>query len=358
MQNTPVNRNNLPTPPKNPMETLLDKVQEKQKKDNIKFILKLIFSFALFYLLYRSVDPAKLKTILYTVNYPYLIAGILAFFVAVVVSAAAWKILLKALDLEISWSRVIKLRLISFFMNNALPSGIAGDAWRAYVFGMEKKNPGASFASVLVEKWVSYVSLAFFSLLALILGWEQFGNSGIFRPVLYFVSFMVGSVLISILLLPWFIDKGKSFFLKYGIDNPYLIGIESLHRYRSKKLQVFYSFLVTCISPLVGVFAYYLISLSLGCKLPIMTFFVLVPLIRVVNHIPVSVNSIGTQDVTMVIFFAGFGISKELGFAMSLLGHLLKVVVSIVGGAFYMAMFSKEIKAGLKEGFDCEEQLK
>jgi len=330
--------------PKNPFNEMLDKMQTRMRNENIKFTLRLIFSCALIYLLYKSVDPVKLKSILYTVDYRYLFAGIIAFSIAVVVSAAAWKILLNALNLDISWPHVIKFRLISFFMNNALPSGIAGDAWRAYVVGMEKRNPGASFASVLVEKWVSYVSLALFSLLSLILGWKQFQDSTIFKPVLYFVCFMMGTVILSIILLPWFIDKGKSFFLKYGIDNPYLIGMESLHKYREKKHAVLYSLLITCLSPLVGVFAYYFIALSLGCKVPLFSFFVLVPLIRVINHIPVSVNSIGTQDITMVIFFAGFGITKELGFAMSLLGHLLKVVVGAAGGILYMGFFSKKTK--------------
>lgn len=325
---------------KNFLESTIEKIQKKQREENFKFAFRLVFSMALLYLLYRSVDPVKLKAILYTVDYRYLAAGVLAFSIAVVVSAAAWKVLLKALDLEISWLEITKLRLVSFFMNNALPSGIAGDAWRAYVFGMEKGNMGASFASVIVDKWVSYVSLAIFSVIALLLGWKQFQESSIFQPILYFTAFMVVSVLVSIALLPWFIDKGKAFFLKYGINNPYLIGMESLHRYRNKKAAVLYSLLITCISPLVGVFAYYFIALSLGCNTPISTFFVLVPLIRVINHIPVSVNSIGTQDVTMVVFFGGFGIDRELAFAMSLLGHLLKVIIGAAGGILYMMMFS------------------
>ncbi|MCD4782526.1 MAG: flippase-like domain-containing protein [Candidatus Eremiobacteraeota bacterium] len=313
-------------------------------KDNISFTIKLIVGLGLFYFLYRSINPAKLKSILYSVDIRYLLAGIASFLIAVVVSAATWKILLIPLGLEISWTQVVILRIISFFINNTLPSGVAGDAWRAYYYGVQEKNPGASFASVLVEKWVSFVSLAVFSLLALILGNEQFKEFNIFVPVLIFVIFMSIAVILSIIMLPWFIRNGRSFFKRYGINNPYLVGIESLHVYQEKKEFVLYSLLVTCLSPLIGVFAFYFIGLSIGCKPPLISYFILVPLIRVINHIPISVNSIGTQDVTIVVFMAQYGITRESGISMSLLAHLLKIIVGAIGGVCYLFLVFEEKK--------------
>jgi len=315
-----------------------------QAKDNISFIIRLIIGLGLFYFLYRSINPIKLKAILYSVDTWYLIAAIASFLIPVVVSATAWKILLIPLGLKISWHQAIILRIISFFINNTLPSGIAGDAWRAYYYGLQERNPGASFASVLVEKWVSFVSLAIFSLLALILGKEEFERFNMFKPVLLFVIFMFTAVIISLIILPWLVNKGRSFFRRYGIDNPYLIGIESLHIYREKKEYVFYSLLVTCFSPLVGVFAFYFIGLSIGCKPPLISYFMLVPLIRVINHIPITVNSIGTQDITMVVFLAQYGLTRESGVSMSLIAHLLKIIVGGIGGLCYIYLVFRDKK--------------
>lgn len=306
-----------------------------QKRNAIMFVIRVFISLGLLYLLYRAVDTEKIKSIIYGVSIPWLLAGIGAFSFAVLVSAAAWKILLIPLGLKISWPKVIKFRLISFFFNNLLPSGVAGDFWRAFVYGTEAGNPGGSFASVLADKWVSYVSLAIFAAIALVLGKKQFMEVNLFGPVLIFVILMILSIIVSIILLPWLIGRGKDFFQKFGLNNPYLIGMDSLQVYRGNKKYILYSLLITCLSPLAGVFAFYFIALSMGKSLPLLSFFVMVPLLRVINHIPVSINSFGTQDLTFVLFFAKYGLTGETSLSFSLLAHFLKFIIGIAGGACY-----------------------
>jgi uncharacterized membrane protein YbhN (UPF0104 family) len=228
------------------------------------------------------------------------------------------------------------LRLISLFFNQALPTGMAGDLWRAYIFGAREDKMGASFASVLAEKWVSYLSLSFCALIALLMGWGNFHQSNLAKPMAYFVAGMLVVAGLSILLMPWFIANGRKFFSRFGVSNPWLEGMDSFHVYRENKKYLFYAFLLSCISPFVGGLAFYFISLSIKCNAPLMSFFILVPLTRVVAYLPVVVSSIGTQDITTVLFYAKYGIAKEVSFSISILGHALKMLVGASGGLCYL----------------------
>lgn len=305
-------------------------------KRNLSLLIKILVGGILLWFIFDSVDLEKLrKTILMTDPW-YLTPGIIAFALAVVVSAAAWKILLIPLGLEISWVRAIKIRLIAFFFNMILPSGIAGDVWRGFVYGAEVKNPGGSFASVLAEKWVSFVSLTISAVFALFLGIGDLKQEGLFYPVLHFILLMVSATLISIILFPWFTKKGTGFFSRFGISSPYFIGVKSLGVYGKKTNYVWYALVVTMLSPLLGSVAFYFSAAALGYKLPFYVFIVLVPLVRVINHIPVSINAIGTQDVAMVLFLTRYGISREVSFSTSLLAHGLKLVVTLMGAVSYL----------------------
>lgn len=311
-------------------------------KRSLIFLLKLTFSLGLIYVLFRSIDTAKMKEILLQADSFYMLHAMTAYAAAAVVSAVTWKILLIPLGLKISFYNAVKYRFISFFINNTLPSGVAGDAWRAYSFGKEAENTGRSFASVIVDKWVSYVALAGFALLSLFFGAEKFKELDLFKPLAVFVLFLTISIAVSILILPWLIKKGKNFFARYGINNPYTEGFDSLEIYRKKPLWILGACLLTVFSPLLGVGAYYYISLALNAPLPFLSFFMLVPVVRVINHIPISINAIGTQDISIVFFCQKFGMSMETAFSVSLLSHLLKTSITGIGGIWLLIIYLKQ----------------
>ncbi|MCE1248388.1 MAG: flippase-like domain-containing protein [Firmicutes bacterium] len=332
-----------------------NKSPKEKRKSLLIYFLKLAFSFLLLYLLFRHINTAKLLAVLKSAEPVWLCASFTAFFVAVWSSAAAWKVLLEPLGLHISWTHVMILRLISLFFNQALPTGMAGDLWRAYIFGAREDKMGASFASVLAEKWVSYLSLSFCALIALLMGWDSFSKSKLSVPLAWFVGGMLAVAIGSILLMPWFIANGKKFFSRFGIANPWLEGMESFHIYRSYKKHLFYAFLLSCISPFAGGLAFWFISLSIKSSAPLQSFFILVPLTRVVAYLPVVVSSIGTQDITTVLFYAKYGIAKEVSFSISLIGHALKMLVGATGGLCYLFVNPSRKDEKKKETKDSSE---
>ncbi len=307
----------------------------QDKKKVLHLFLRILVGGILIGFLLWSVDLEKVKKLIFSSNPIYLWGAVLSFFVAVVVSAFSWKVILKGMGLDISWGKAIFLRLISFFLNTLLPSGIAGDVWRGYVYGNEIKNLGGSFAAVLVEKWVSYVSLALFGGLAIVGGYRQFKEIHLINPLLFFVGGMILSILLSIVLYRY-IDKGICFLKRYGVESPYFIGAKYLKEIGTKWEYVVLSLVVTLLSPLLGSLAFYMVSNSVGKPLPVYAFLMLIPIMRVINHVPVSINAIGTQDVVMVLFLSKYGLSVEAGVSMSFLAHFLKMVVSLVGGIAYL----------------------
>jgi len=130
-----------------------------------------------------------------------------------------------------------------------------------------------------------------------------------------------------------------SFFLKKaGLYDANLSSLkEGLAGYRKSPLTLLGALLMTSLSPLLECLTYILIINSLNLDVSYLPVFMLVPLLRFINHIPVSVNSIGTQDLTLLLFWKPLGLSPEQALSISILMHLLRLLVGATGGLLYVA---------------------
>src|SRR3972149_11765462 len=95
-----------------------------------------------------------------------------------------------------------------------------------------------------------------------------------------------------------FLGKIKSFY------NSYL-------EYRNLKKSLFIFFILTLFEQLFPIFANYLISLSLGLKIPLINFFIFIPIIYLTARIPISIDAIGVQEGLYVLFFNMAGLSSD-----------------------------------------------
>ena len=76
--------------------------------------------------------------------------------------AFRWYILLKALDLVVSYFRALQLQLIGFFFNTAMPGAVGGDIVKAIYIMREQqsKRKTPAMLAVLLDRVVGVVALA------------------------------------------------------------------------------------------------------------------------------------------------------------------------------------------------------
>jgi len=94
-------------------------------------------------------------------------------------------------------------------------------------------------------------------------------------------------------------------------------------------------FVLAVIVQLISVLTQYTLFLSLGIKIdPFFALFAF-PVITLATFFIPSLNGIGVQDALYMTLFSMLGVPQELSLAASVLYHLFRLGVSLVGGVLY-----------------------
>jgi uncharacterized membrane protein YbhN (UPF0104 family) len=111
---------------------------------------------------------------------------------------------------------------------------------------------------------------------------------------------------------------------------------ESFKVYEKNPMKVITAFALSFASPLLECAAFICIIKALSLSVPLFPVFILVPLLRFINHLPVSYSSIGTQDIALVLFWQPLGLSPAEALSISILMHTLRLTAGLTGGALYI----------------------
>jgi uncharacterized membrane protein YbhN (UPF0104 family) len=184
--------------------------------------------------------------------------------------------------------------------------------------------------------------VAFFSMLILISLNIFFLKTTISHYIFIFLILLIFAILV---------NKYKKYrfeFYQYlervKFIQPFIIIIYSIDNlFSSQKfvLLVFISFIIHIISTLV----FYYISISLNMIIPFKIFLIIIPLILLITHIPISIGGWGVREGLMIFFLSGYGVSNESAIAISILAGLIQALVSLMGGIIWMIYKGSETGA-------------
>ncbi|MCD4784410.1 MAG: flippase-like domain-containing protein [Candidatus Eremiobacteraeota bacterium] len=338
----------------------------KKRKNILSYLFRLILSFVLIIIIIRAVDMQEVLNLLRGIDPWTLFLAYLTVLLGAIPSAYAWKMLIRIQKLDIPFLRVVYMNLVGFFFNSYLPTGVGGDIWRGFTLSRVSEKAGGSIASVIMERLVAFGSIVLLGLVSFFLNIERFRKAGILGGVSLFFGIMTAVFLGAIFLGPYvlkllkdkmsgskvdgnddsaprsnsFLRRTTIFILgKMGISGADISSLgDGLILYWKKPLKVLGALLMTSISPLLECVTYILIINSLNLDVSYLPVFMLVPLLRFVNHIPVSVSSIGIQDLTLLLFLKPLGLSAEQALSISILMHFLRLLVGATGGLLYVVV--------------------
>ncbi len=130
-----------------------------------RYWLGIAISLLLVYLLFRTVDLAKFGGALLKADFRFLAPAIALYFVGVLVRTVRWAILMKPVG-HVSTGRLFVVMVIGFMANDVLPLR-AGEAVRAFLlWRKERLEPGATVATIVVERIFDGLALTALLLLA------------------------------------------------------------------------------------------------------------------------------------------------------------------------------------------------
>lgn len=279
-----------------------------QNRQTVIRVLGSILALALLIVLLEEEGDGKLFSALRRVSIGYFLAAVVALSISRLFAAARWHILLKSAGVEIPFLRSIMLTFTGNFSSNFLPTTIGGDVARlagAMQLGYDR---AVCVASLVADRLIGLAGMS----LALPLG---------LIPVLSLGNGVSQSVALSALF-----QKGMDFAKRT---------FESFSIWLKKPLALSGSMLATFGNMVFIYLAVYLLLLGIDHHVSYWLVAGLYTLTYFVTLVPISINGLGVQELSMTFLLTQLGgLSPSESATVALLTRLLFIITSLPGAFF------------------------
>ena len=254
------------------------------------------------------------------------------FVVSLVIRAARWAVLLRALGLRVPFGRLVYLYFVGAFFNSFLPSGFGGDVVRALELTQDAPTT-AAVGTVLVDRMTGLLVLLALGLGALPL------SAGRLAPWLVWllVGIAGGGLLAGALLLEGRLLRRITARLpeRFSLSGSGFLGRLYAAVTGCGWRAIAQALAISLLFNLVNILINFLCGRAVGIDLPLGYFFITAPIISISLMIPVSIGGVGVRDWTVVALFGPAGVSSNTAASMSLSMYAVSAAAGLVGGAMY-----------------------
>ena len=291
------------------------------------------------------VELSRAKELLAHVSLPLLAAGLATLLATSPFSALRWHIVLRAETTSPGPWTLLKIVLVGLFFNQVLPSGVGGDAvraWRCHRLGI---GVAAAIRSLVLDRVSGYVVTVV--LLA----------AGL--PVLlhilpdvrqrYGVVVLLGAALCGLLVM-FLIDYLPRGLLRFRLMAELAALSREGRRLFARPARSGAVLSLGAATVGLTILAFMLVARSLGVDLPLSSWVVIVPPVSLIQLVPVSLAGWGVRELGFVVVLAGFGIPAEAALTASLLVGLCLIVVGLPGGLLWLTAWDIAPAAVAKSG--------
>lgn len=314
-------------------------------KQNLVTALKILVTFALLTFLLTRINLQLVWAIILSANLPLFLAALALYFVAIVLGAVKWQVLVKAQEIDASLGALLSFSLMGLFFGNVLPSNIGGDVVRAYDLArVTRGRVEAAAISVVVDRLMGL--FAFFSaavvtaaLATVMLAQAQQLEQVEVATVIAASAFMA----LCAALFSRRLARRLKFVFQIGPLKRFHPTAQNVYRalqvYRFRYGALALNVLISMSIVVLTAFVWFLVGQAVGITgVSFFTFLLFNPIIAFLLLIPISFNGLGAKEAIVVFFFGLVGVDQERALAMSLLFHVIVVATSLPGG---LVWFSK-----------------
>lgn len=303
-------------------------------------------SLGLLALLLRSTHLEAVGQSLSRVSVAGLVLAFLVLLLAVMAAGLVWWLVLPAAGGGVGRGTAMRATIVGFAFNSVVPlSGLVGDLYRGVVLVQQRIPPLPVAFSLLAARWFTLLALALalWLDLALVLRWWPERELAATVPIrlgqLTLVSALSASGLCLAFTAALLVPAGLLYCLRPFLGRaevwlPEVRGMIGQLARSHGRLSGALALSLLCLL-LEGVSLYAVVR-ALGCPGEALPFLFLAPLIRILHQVPGFVNGVGIQEAAAVMVGPAFGISWEDSLSLSLLVHVLRLAVAVLGLALFV----------------------
>jgi uncharacterized protein (TIRG00374 family) len=320
------------------------------KNKKVRGVLQILLSLTLLILLLNQVGFQEVINILTRISWAWYIPAFGLFLLNIIIRAYRWYILLHSLNDRPTFGRLTYLYFVGFFANNFIPSGFGGDVVKVVSLRQQYGRGTEALSSVVMDRMTGLIGSSFIALLAL--AWNasrRTANVDLPASLWTIIALISIGIPAGFLLLRW---KNPLIYLAHRFpitQNLPLYArferlIDTVHRYPFPVL--FRSLLISLPFTIDLILIQYSIARALDVDVPLAVFPLFVPIIAILNLLPIAFNGLGVREGVYLFLFVPVGVSPEAAVAMSLAFYFLRFSAGIVGGLLYaFASVAKMIRS-------------
>jgi len=316
---------------------MIDLPASPRRPARAAFLVKLIVSSLLLGILFWRVDRAAFLRSLQTLPLSLLLGCGALYVLGYLISIVRWQRLLRAEGIHLDLWRLGLVYFEGAFFNLFLPTVIGGDIVRGYLIYKMTSGHDASIASILVDRLAGFAALMLIAVTALTLAYGTLNDPQVALAILTIVACFTGVMLV--LLNRWLTTRVSAVLSVIGLARfqAKLHGlVDALQRYRRHRRALAQAFLLSALLQALIIVTYYFIGVGLHLGVPLLYFFLFVPLITALSMLPVSVAGLGVREGGVIYFFGKVGVDAATALGMSLVWFSLTLLVSSLGGLAFL----------------------
>lgn len=300
-------------------------------------LLKIVVSVGLIIYLLSGVQIDEMWRIISGASIPLLLVALALYLGAIVVGAAKWNILLRALGISVPLRDVVSYSFAGLFFGNVLPTNVGGDLVRGYDLARHTGLVEQSAISVLIDRLVGLAAFLAAAVVMAVVAALTLADAAAMETIVVAVVAVFALFIASFsLLLSRRVMRRTAFLFKYRLLSPFKPMAQrvfvALQVYRHAYGALARGFVLSLCVVVLTALTQWVISEALGLGISLFHFMLFNPLIAFVLLVPLSVNGIGLKEAAFVFFLGLVGVPQAAAFALSIVFHFIIVVSSLPGG--------------------------
>jgi uncharacterized protein (TIRG00374 family) len=250
--------------------------------------------------------------------------------VGIAISAWKWQLLLVSKGQGRGFLETFRIYYVGKFFNLVMPSTVGGDVVRGYSMSNSIDDGIEAYASIFVDRFTGLVALVSLALFGVVLEPEIFT----WRLLLPLFGVTVGTV---VLMLVAFGGVGVSWLSTALRLIPLDIAstVEKLRRsvllYRDEWRFVGLAFSIALCFQVISIVNRIILAGALGLDVPLLYFFVMVPITEIILFLPISIQGYGAREALYIFFLLSVGITADQAVALSFLVHAQTLASASLG---------------------------
>lgn len=297
----------------------------------IKKFLPFIGIVIFFYIIYR-IGLTSITAALLEVKLGYLVAATLALFVTFLLQAIRWNAIMKAQGINVGFFYALQVNLISQYYGVITPGRLGGLMKAAYL-KKKVKNLATAASSVIIDRVLDMVAIAFMALAGVLLLADKFLID--FNKSLFFL------VIVVVICIAFLNKKLARYFLKkvhtFLVPEKYKIQLRAnFHDFYGNFPKMHKLIFPAIISFILWIYIYfitYLFALAFSItEVPLAAFLLISAIGTIITLIPITVSGLGTREAFFLLAFGAYGVAPERIVLMSVTGVLALTLVSALSG--------------------------